>query len=69
VVQERRGHSSIAITMDINSHAMPNMQHDAVALVGDALLSAREHAARKTMGSKAVANRYLEPAGKIEKRQ
>jgi len=30
-VQERLGHSSIAITMDIYSHLMPNMQADAAA--------------------------------------
>ena len=31
IVQERLGHSSIGITMDIYSHVMPNMQKDAVA--------------------------------------
>ena len=30
VVQERLGHTSIAITMDIYSHLMPNMQKDAI---------------------------------------
>jgi integrase len=35
IVQERFGHSSVAITMDIYSHLMPNMQTDAVALVDD----------------------------------
>jgi len=33
IMQERFGHSSVAITMDIYSHLMPNMQSDAVALV------------------------------------
>ena len=33
VVQERFGHSSIAITMDIYSHLMPNMQEEAAAAV------------------------------------
>ena len=33
IVQERLGHSSIAITMDIYSHLMPNMQADAAAKV------------------------------------
>jgi integrase len=37
IVQERLGHSSIAITMDIYSHSMPNMQAGAAAKV-DALL-------------------------------
>lgn len=39
IVQERLGHSSIAITMDIYSHLMPNMQADAAAKV-DAVLKA-----------------------------
>jgi integrase len=40
VVQERLGHSSIAITMDIYSHLMPNMQEDAAAAVDDVLRAA-----------------------------
>jgi integrase len=31
IVQERLGHSSIAVTMDIYSHLMPNRQGVAVA--------------------------------------
>src|SRR4051794_13446697 len=34
VVQERLGHSSIAITLDIYSHVAPGMQEDAAARVG-----------------------------------
>ena len=30
VVQERLGHSSISVTMDIYSHITPNMQRDAI---------------------------------------
>ena len=41
IVQERLGHSSIAITMDIYSHAMPNMQADAAAKV-DAVFKAAD---------------------------
>ena len=37
IVQERLGHSGIAITMDIYSHLMPNMQADAAAKVDAAL--------------------------------
>jgi integrase len=33
IVQERLGHSTIAITMDIYSHVMPNMQGEAAAAV------------------------------------
>jgi integrase len=50
IVQERLGHSSIAITIDIYSHAMPNMQQDAVELVDDALQSARQRRAKKEIG-------------------
>ncbi|HSK85242.1 MAG TPA: tyrosine-type recombinase/integrase [Rubrobacter sp.] len=34
VVQEMLGHATIAITMDIHSHVLPNMQRDAVARLG-----------------------------------
>jgi integrase len=37
IAQERLGHASIAVTMDIYSHAMPNMQADAVAKLDAAL--------------------------------
>jgi integrase len=40
IVQERLGHSSIAITMDTYSHLMPNMQGDAAAAVDDVLRAA-----------------------------
>ncbi len=40
IVQERLGHSSIAITMDIYSHLMPNMQEDAAAAVDGAMRAA-----------------------------
>jgi integrase len=40
IVQERLGHSSIAITMDIYSHLMPNMQGEAAAAVDDVLRAA-----------------------------
>jgi integrase len=34
IVQERLGHSSISITLDLYSHVMPGMQQDAAARVG-----------------------------------
>ncbi len=40
VVQERLGHSSIAITMDIYSHMMPNMQGEAAAAVDGVMRAA-----------------------------
>ncbi len=39
VVQERLGHSSIAVTMDVYSHAMPSLQQDAAERL-DRLLAA-----------------------------
>ncbi|MGB8827386.1 MAG: site-specific integrase, partial [Pseudolabrys sp.] len=44
IVQERLGHYSIAITMDIYSHLMPNMQADAAAKVDAALRAAKKPA-------------------------
>lgn len=38
VVQERLGHASIAVTLDIYSHVLPSMQRDAAATL-DGLLS------------------------------
>ena len=37
IAQERLGHSSIAVTMDIYSHVLPGMQEEAAKKVGDAL--------------------------------
>jgi integrase len=42
VVQERLGHHSISITMDIYSHLMPNMQADAAAKLDAALKAAKK---------------------------
>jgi integrase len=42
VVQERLGHSSIQITLDIYSHVTPGMQEDAAALIGALVLGDRE---------------------------
>jgi len=33
VVQERLGHSSVSITLDIHSHTIPSLQEDAAAKV------------------------------------
>jgi integrase len=40
VVQERLGHSNIAITLDTYSHVMPNMQADAAAAINAAFQQA-----------------------------
>jgi len=42
VVQERLGHASIAITMDIYSHVLPNLQVEAAAKVDEALKAAQK---------------------------
>ncbi|MGB8822385.1 MAG: tyrosine-type recombinase/integrase, partial [Pseudolabrys sp.] len=42
IVQERLGHYSIAVTMDIYSHLMPNMQADAAAKIDAALRAAKK---------------------------
>jgi integrase len=41
VVQERLGHATIAVTMDIYSHVMPNMQKDAAERLDRLLASAQ----------------------------
>jgi len=40
IVQERLGHSSIAVTLDIYRDVAPNLQADAVAVVDGALQEA-----------------------------
>jgi integrase len=45
VAQERLGHSSIAITLDLYSHVMPGMQEGAAAKVDAALRAAIDKAA------------------------
>jgi integrase len=42
IVQERLGHSSIAITLDTYSHVMPNMQADAAATIDAAFQAAMD---------------------------
>jgi integrase len=42
VVSEMLGHSSVAITLDIYSHVLPHMQHDAAATMAQALFGGRE---------------------------
>jgi integrase len=37
VVQEILGHSSISITMDLYSHVLPSVQHEAAGKVDDVL--------------------------------
>jgi integrase len=39
IVQERLGHSSIAITLDTYSHAIPTLQETAASLVATLMLA------------------------------
>jgi integrase len=43
IVQERLGHHSIAITLDIYSHLMPNMQADATNKLDAVLRAAKKN--------------------------
>ena len=42
IVSERLGHSSIAVTIDLYSHAVPGLQREAAGVVGDLILGAAE---------------------------
>jgi integrase len=50
VASERLGHGTVAITLDLYSHVLPNMQTDAVALVDDALRAAVQRLSLKDVG-------------------
>ena len=54
VAQERLGHSSVGITLDLYSHVLPGMQEDAAAKV-DAVIRAAIDALLRRFGSKRVA--------------
>jgi integrase len=47
IAQERLGHSSVGITLDLYSHVLPGMQAEAVARVDDALQGALQRLASK----------------------
>ncbi len=47
IVQERLGHSSIGITLDLYSHVAPGLQEAAAARFDDILLPAKENAEQK----------------------
>ena len=52
IAQERLGHSSVGITLDLYSHVMPGMQEDAAAKVDAALRAAIDKARPKTLVAK-----------------
>jgi integrase len=47
IAQERLGHSSVGITLDLSSHVLPGMQAEAVARVDDKLQSALQRLSSK----------------------
>jgi len=47
IAQERLGHSSIAITLDLYSHVVPGMQRQAAQTTDRAIREAMERAANK----------------------
>jgi integrase len=47
VVQERLGHSSVQISLDVYSHATKGMQDDAAAFIGSLVLGARDETRRQ----------------------
>jgi integrase len=50
VAQERLGHSTIGITLDLYSHVLPGMQEDAAAKVDAGIRAAIERGAKKGLG-------------------
>jgi len=40
IAQERLGHATVAVTLDLYSHVLPGMQEEAAARVDDALREA-----------------------------
>jgi integrase len=52
IVQERLGHASVAITLDIYSHAIPTLQQSAALTVDDALQAALDKRRNEEGGKK-----------------
>lgn len=46
IVSERLGHSTVSLTLDVYSHALPSLQREAVDRLADLVFSQRESAAR-----------------------
>jgi len=56
IAQERLGHSSVGITLDLYSHVLPGMQEEAVSRVDAVFQAALNRRSRKVNGSNPVAN-------------
>ena len=50
IVQERLGHASIQVTLEIYSHVAPGLQEKAVARFDERVLSKREKEAIENVG-------------------
>jgi integrase len=50
IAQERLGHSSISVTLDLYSHVMPGMQEDAAARVDATMVTALQKRRQKSIG-------------------
>ena len=67
IAQERLGHATVAITLDLYSHVLPGMQADAASRVDEALrLELEKRLRRVQKGSNSVANRRFEDSVKKE---
>ena len=60
IAQERLGHSSVSVTIDLYSHILPGMQAEAVSRVDAAMKEALNRRPQKRNGSNAVAKRFIE---------
>lgn len=56
MVSQQLGHSSIAITMDVYGHLVPQDNHDFVSRLGNTLLKSVTHPTRTLESKKAVTN-------------
>src|SRR5262249_21754526 len=65
IAQERLGHSSVGITLDLYSHVLPGMQEDAVAKVAGAQKAKKKK--RKKRINKPLEKPDLRSRGKKEK--
>jgi integrase len=59
VAQERLGHSTIGITLDLYSHVLPGMQEDAAAKVDAGIRAAIERGAKKGLGQQSGSKRWF----------
>ncbi|WP_413815097.1 hypothetical protein [Desulfosarcina sp.] len=54
MVSKQLGHSSIAITMDVYGHLIPQDNHDFVSSIGNTILKSSTHPTRTLKNTKAA---------------